>query len=557
MDFHYPEVEFLTKDDRMDHDNNDFDQTFSASQTYSVINKDKDVRIDRKRFPRLRKKTQNSTFTLFKPVALSYVQKIPKPPRTQLEKEYSRYQEISTETTEPPQPAENINNILNKYINDLYNKSSNEPTTENSNFESDTQPYDDPSNSAETKFFDKSIWLAKKKKLLKFQKLLGLFTIVQFNNSECNANSVTGSYSGICYTSTECTRLEGTAFGDCAYGYGVCCVFRGSCGSTLSQNCSYFESPNYPDYYPPGGGVIIPTTAAPPTTANPSPTPDPRWGWMNYDNNEYNYNTYDVELLRQSSDFTLNCIVTVNKINSDITKMKIDFVDFELAGPTNGTCTIERLVITGQNINNMIPAICGYNTGQSIYVDVSQSDSIKLMVLSTMAFKKRFKIRICQFTDLCMADNCLQYYTGVTGTISSFNYDQAIMLNRSVPGYFNNMNYAICIKREPGYCSITYTNVANGIEYPFNLVNVVNGVSTVPQNMAGVDVVDCPNDYIGIDTTRLCGYKFNDGSVTANLSLNAPVTDTNLGPIVIPVRTNAAAVGYGFKLFYTQNRCKV
>ncbi|CAH1112018.1 unnamed protein product [Psylliodes chrysocephalus] len=284
---------------------------------------------------------------------------------------------------------------------------------------------------------------------------------------------------------------------------------------------------------------------------------------MFYNNNNNNdnvydndYNTYDVDLARQSTDGALSCIFSVYKVSGYVTKMKIDFLDFELAGPTNGTCLVERLVITGQSANSIVPAICGYNTGQSIYVDVSQSSGpINLMVLSTMTYKKRFRIRICQYSDICVPDNCLQIYEGVTGTISSFNYDQASMLNRSVPGYFNNLNYAICIRRTPGYCSITYTNVLNGVEYPFNLVNFINGMSTVPSNMAGSDIIDCPNDYIVIDSTRLCGYKFNDGSVTSNLSLNAAVTDRNLGPIVIPVRTNAAAVGYGFKLFYTQNRC--
>lgn len=73
-----------------------------------------------------------------------------------------------------------------------------------------------------------------------------------------------------------------------------------------------------------------------------------------------------------------------------------------------------------------------------VYVDVSTlSGPLQLSVLSATGNSKRFKIRICQYESSCMnSNNCLQYYTGVTGTISSFNYDQAIMLNRSVPGYF-------------------------------------------------------------------------------------------------------------------------
>lgn len=97
----------------------------------------------------------------------------------------------------------------------------------------------------------------------------------------------------------------------------------GTCGGTASQNCSYFQSPNYPDYYPPGAAVIVPTTMAPPTTttANPSPTPDPRYSWSYYRN----------RWARQSStDGTLNCVFTVDKANDDVNRMRIDFLDLEV-----------------------------------------------------------------------------------------------------------------------------------------------------------------------------------------------------------------------------------
>lgn len=116
----------------------------------------------------------------------------------------------------------------------------------------------------------------------------------------------------------------------------------------------------------------------------------------------------------------------------------------------------ERLVITGQNINDVIPPICGYNTGQhsknfkpdptrnlltrqrfSVFVDVSESSGpISLAVLSNLVERKRFRLRICQISECTSQENCLQYYTGVTGTISSFNYDQLAAQNRSRPSYF-------------------------------------------------------------------------------------------------------------------------
>lgn len=40
------------------------------------------------------------------------------------------------------------------------------------------------------------------------------------------------------------------------------------------------------------------------------------------------------------------------------------FFCYQLAGPTDGICMDERLVVTGQNIGTIVPPICGYNTGQ-------------------------------------------------------------------------------------------------------------------------------------------------------------------------------------------------
>lgn len=40
----------------------------------------------------------------------------------------------------------------------------------------------------------------------------------------------------------------------------------------------------------------------------------------------------------------------------------------------------------------------------------------------------------------------------------------------------NNLNYAICIQKEPGYCSVTYSNTApDGTAYRLQLINVDQG----------------------------------------------------------------------------------
>merc|ERR1719153_1311780 len=77
-------------------------------------------------------------------------------------------------------------------------------------------------------------------------RVFSLFSIVQFPNQVCTSASSTTTY-GTCYTSTECTAAGGTADGNCAAGFGVCCIIATStCSSTITTNTSYVRNPGYP-----------------------------------------------------------------------------------------------------------------------------------------------------------------------------------------------------------------------------------------------------------------------------------------------------------------------
>merc|ERR1712032_1242135 len=86
-------------------------------------------------------------------------------------------------------------------------------------------------------------------------KAFSLFSIVQFPNQQCTASSSTTTY-GTCYTSSECTTKGGSADGNCAAGFGVCCVITTStCSSSISTNTTYIRNPNYPSFYTPTSGA--------------------------------------------------------------------------------------------------------------------------------------------------------------------------------------------------------------------------------------------------------------------------------------------------------------
>ena len=82
-----------------------------------------------------------------------------------------------------------------------------------------------------------------------------------------------------------------------------------------------------------------------------------------------------------------------------------------------------RFVVTG---GAPVPIVCGRNTGHHIYIDAGSGNSpTSLTFITTGSFERAFKMKITQIE--CGAVNrgvegCLQYHTGVSGTISSFNY---------------------------------------------------------------------------------------------------------------------------------------
>merc|ERR1711936_425616 len=209
-------------------------------------------------------------------------------------------------------------------------------------------------------------------------KQLSLFSVVQFPNDECTSSS-SSTTMGTCLTSSECTSRSGTASGSCAAGFGVCCVVStNTCGTSLSSNITYIRNPGYPSSY-------TPTSAG-------------------------------------------TCSFTINKASDDICQLRLDFET--MSGYTTGTtvvgeCTATSLEVTGQTGSNP-PKICGTNTGYHMYVEfgATATDSITLKHTLDTA-QKSWNILARQIA--CTASwkaptDCVQYFTGSSGTVKSYNF---------------------------------------------------------------------------------------------------------------------------------------
>ncbi|XP_023328971.1 uncharacterized protein LOC111701784 isoform X2 [Eurytemora carolleeae] len=296
-------------------------------------------------------------------------------------------------------------------------------------------------------------------------RLFSLFTIVQFKNMGC----VSGNFTGTCMTSSECISCGGSGSGSCAAGFGVCCIVRSStCDSMITTNTTYISSSDT------SGGSCSYKIAIP----------------------------------------------------SNVCQIRLDFLKLELDGPTNnaqtnlgGRCNTDKFSIQ-QTSSPTSLTLCGNSTGQHIYFDVSEGDvaELKFILDQTVGFRRGWELLINYMECGQSVPGCTQYFTGNSGTITSFNYYNTEATRRV---HLSGLDYTICIRRETGSCCLRLNPTITPDGYDLNGVTCASDCNTaqtcrtdgtdhllIPQaNEDGKD----PTSY-----TRFCGTLTNVFSVATS-----------------------------------------
>merc|ERR1711963_63415 len=248
-------------------------------------------------------------------------------------------------------------------------------------------------------------------------KLLPIFQVVRFPNDICDG----GTLNGTCFTAEECSNLGGKNDGSCASGFGVCCTFTLACGGESSANNTYL--------------VQAATTAQ----------------------------------------TTTSCTYKICKASTNICRIRLDLNTLVLAGPEAGdTISPNTVVTTGGGIGDCYedtfyvtapgsmssPIICGTNSGAHMYLDASDDcNTVYVNIGGTTTTSRSWNIHVRQYAcgddDLYGWPGCLQYYTGLTNALESFNFPTATTLVAATT-HLSDQYYDICIRRAAGYCSICY-----------------------------------------------------------------------------------------------------
>jgi len=309
-------------------------------------------------------------------------------------------------------------------------------------------------------------------------KVFSLFSVVTFPNAGCTSQSGTTGISGVnrngtCYTATECSDNGGTASGNCAAGFGVCCLFvYSSASTTISQNCSYIQNPNFPSAY-----------ASTSTIA-----------WQ------------------------------INKCATNICTMRLDFETFTTTGPTvtNDATTatlMDSFVVTSSPSGFTAPTIAGENKGQHIYVEVGPDSGAYITMTFTFGtsttISRYWEIHVtqheCSSTARPYDSGCLQYHTGSAGRLESFNFAQS---TSSLYGHLHSQDYNICIRQEQGACCIKYSLCDDTYSYAIqNVALIASGAYS--GSYCSLDFIEitgltknCGSTASGT-VNRVCGHAFN------------------------------------------------
>jgi len=351
------------------------------------------------------------------------------------------------------------------------------------------------------------------------KKLVSLFSVVQFPNSVCTT-ATSGIY-GTCITTSECTTRGGSKSGNCASGFGVCClVSTSTCASTISTNNTYIQNPGFPSAYTPSS--------------------------------------------------TGTCVFTINKVNSDVCQLRFDFqtfTGFTVAATTSGACT-DSFAVTGQT-GKAPPTICGTNTGYHMYAEIGadSSDTSTVTITYGGTTSTQFNIFVQQIE--CTATyraptDCVQYYTGSTGTVQSYGWAGGQLLAA--------MDYRVCIREEANSCSISWKSTTGTTIDAFALLappSIAAPAATaitgecltaglavlIPElsttGTAAIAAATLSEGYLG----AMCGGIFGvDGATIAGSTLTSARKPYHLHLFVkSPITLTAPSTG--FSLDYSQNSC--
>merc|ERR1712183_702927 len=324
-------------------------------------------------------------------------------------------------------------------------------------------------------------------------KAFSLFSIVQFPNQQCTGASSSSTY-GTCYTSSECSAKGGSADGNCAAGFGVCCViYTTTCGTAISTNTTYIRNPGYPSSY----------------TASSAST----------------------------------CTYTFSKVSDDICQLRLDFQTF--SGFATSIC--------GTNTGYHMYTEFGATSTDSITMTLTYGSS-GLTTAKTFNILAR---QISCTASYKAPTDCTQYFTGVAGNVQSYSYGQLLKSQyytnciRTEAGYCA-IQWKESSTTSPDPFDILATTPGTAAAGGSTFLCTSGFVAIPDLSMDGITPIPIP---LGTSAWQsyVCGSNFGVEGLAKSAALISRKQPFIMG--VYTDTTTAHPGGAGFNLDYTQLPC--
>jgi hypothetical protein len=259
-------------------------------------------------------------------------------------------------------------------------------------------------------------------------------------------------------------------------------------------------------------------------------------------------------------------VYTVSKTSSDICQLRLDFQTMSgYVTTTAGECT-DSFTALG-SAGKSVPSICGTNTDYHMYVEFGASSTDTVTLTHTLgATTSTLKWNILAQQIPCTASyrpptDCLQYFTGRTGVVYSYN--------QAGSQFLSGMDYTNCIRTEKDMCGIQWKEKTGATPDPFQvLAAAASAVTTVVCPTMNVYIPTLSYDGIqklGAPSTQAT-YEYQSTMCGGVWGVLGPAG--TLGPLPLTSRaqpfilgvhslspTPNAVLNYGFALEYTQVGC--
>lgn len=297
----------------------------------------------------------------------------------------------------------------------------------------------------------------------KSERGLSLFNLVKFDNDMCTGDKRNGT----CYTKEECESRDGKESGTCAEGFGVCCILEIKCGKSSSDNNTYLVEPN-------------------PTAGE-------------------------------------GCSYEICPSASSICRIRYDFTEHTIAGPVlvsstwgadnvatahvkgaSGHCTSDSFSVINSGAASS-PVICGNNDGQHMVLDSDGKGCQQAVFqISSGTEVRKWEIHVTQYScnevenTLAGPKGCLQYFTGNTGYIRSFNFPATSGTDLDTATHLSNQEYNVCIKKNAEKTRACFTPIGTYMTTPKQQTYGISGENVGDDPVKGVTDSLCTSDYLAI-----------------------------------------------------------